>query len=73
MTQKQAVLEHLQKHGSITSLEAINLYGATRLSSIIYKLKHKEGHDIASQREYVKNRYKHTSPIVRYILRKECE
>lgn len=37
----QKVLEHLQKHGSITSLEAIDLYGATRLSGIIYNLKKK--------------------------------
>lgn len=31
------VLEHLQKFGSITSLEAIDLYGATRLSAIIFQ------------------------------------
>lgn len=35
----QKVLEHLQRQGSITSLEAIELYGATRLSGIIYNLK----------------------------------
>ena len=35
----QKVLEHLQKHKSITSLEAIELYSATRLSAIIYNLR----------------------------------
>ena len=33
------VREHLEKYGSITSLEAIELYGATRLADIIYKLR----------------------------------
>lgn len=32
------VLEHLQKNGSITSWEAIEKYGATRLNVIIYNL-----------------------------------
>lgn len=35
----KAVLEHLQKYGSITSWEAIDKYGATRLSAIIFNLK----------------------------------
>ena len=35
------VLEHLQKYGSITSWQAIELYGATRLSAIIYNLREK--------------------------------
>lgn len=33
------VLEHLQTYGSITSWEAIQKYGATRLSAIIYELR----------------------------------
>ena len=35
----EKVLEHLQKYGYITSLEAIELYGATRLSDIIFRLR----------------------------------
>ena len=35
----ELVLQHLQKKGSIPSWEAINLYRATRLSSIIYRLR----------------------------------
>lgn len=44
-TQKQSVLEHLQKRKSITSWEAITLYRATRLADIIFKLK-SEGYKI---------------------------
>ena len=41
----QKVLEHLQNNGCITSLEAIEKYGATRLSDIIFKLR-KRGYNI---------------------------
>jgi hypothetical protein len=44
-TQKQSVLEHLQKRKSITSWKAITLYRATRLADIIFKLK-SEGYKI---------------------------
>lgn len=46
-TQLQVVLEHLQKWGSITSLEAIELYGITRLAAIIFLLR-KQGYQILS-------------------------
>lgn len=45
VSKTQKVFEHLQKHGSITSLEAIRLYSATRLSSIIFNLRGR-GHQI---------------------------
>ena len=35
----QKVLDHLKEYGSITSWEAIDNYGATRLSAIIYNLR----------------------------------
>ncbi len=35
----EKVLEHLHTHGCITSLEAIDLYKATRLSAIIFNLR----------------------------------
>lgn len=42
MTNKTAlVLNHLQKKKTITSWEAIELFGATRLSAIIYNLRKK--------------------------------
>lgn len=42
------VKEHLIQHGNITSWEAIQEYGATRLSSIIFNLR-KAGYDIITQ------------------------
>lgn len=41
MTQELRVLKHLQEYGSITSWEAIEEYGATRSSAIIYNLRKK--------------------------------
>lgn len=38
-TQLNSILLHLQKKKKITSWEAIELYGATRLAAVIYQLK----------------------------------
>ena len=39
MNKTEKVLEHLKRYGTITSLEAIKLYNATRLSDIIFRLR----------------------------------
>ena len=39
MTQVQTVYKHLLKFGKINSLEAIQRYGITRISSVIYDLR----------------------------------
>ena len=49
-TKTGKVLLHLQKEGSITSWDAIQLYRATRLSAIIFNLKD-EGYIIDSVKE----------------------
>jgi len=55
--QTDAVKWHLQKHGTLTSLEAIKHYGATRLSAIIYRLR-KQGYDnIITEDVVVTNRF----------------
>ena len=46
MTQKQKVKKHLEKHGKITSMEAFRRYNITRISAIIYDLRHEDGLDI---------------------------
>ena len=61
------VLEHLKEHGSITSMEAINNYGATRLSDIIYRLK-KRGYNISTERLTVKTRYGRSTSVGKYTL-----
>lgn len=48
-TQRQLVLKHLQKK-SITSWDAIQLYGITRLAAVICDLKD-AGHIITKQME----------------------
>lgn len=45
LSQREEVLNHLKEYGSITSMEAFNNYGATRLSAIIFDLRH-DGYDI---------------------------
>ena len=46
-SKKDKVLTHLQTHGNITPLEALNEYGSFRLGAIIFNLR-KEGHDITT-------------------------
>lgn len=41
MSKTSKVLEHLQRKGTITSLEAFTKYNATRLSAIIFQLRKK--------------------------------
>ena len=61
------VLEHLQKYGSITSWQAIELYGATRLSAIIYNLREK--YVILSDKVSHIDRYGNQSSFAKYIYR----
>ena len=46
MTQKEMVLNHFRKKKSITSWEAIQKYGITRLADTIFQLK--SSHDIVT-------------------------
>lgn len=64
------VLEHLQREGSITTLDAFVLYKATRLSSIIYNLRH-YGYEIKSLNETNTNENGETSHYVRYVYEGE--
>lgn len=41
MTQNEAILKHLKEKGSITPLEALELYGCFRLSARIHNLREK--------------------------------
>ena len=70
MTQKQAVLNHLLLGKELSSIQAIDLYGITRLGAYILILK-KEGYIINSRREKVKNRFGHTSNPSIYSISKE--
>ena len=66
MTNKTAlVLDHLQKKKTITSWEAIELFGATRLSAIIYNLRKR--YRINSVDKIFTDKYGDTSTFTEYI------
>ena len=67
MNKTVAVLLHLKEHGSITSLEAIEKYSATRLSAIIYTLR-KRGYNIETIDMPFVDKYGTKSQYGKYIL-----
>ena len=46
--QKEQILEHIEKYGSITPLEAQKLYGCMRLGARIWDLR-KDGYEIVRE------------------------
>ena len=67
VTKTQKVIEHLQEHGYITSLEAIELYKATRLSAIIFNLR-RHGMNIETINIPFVNVYGTKSHYGKYVL-----
>ena len=68
-TQTDVILAHLKNYGTITSMEAFDLYGITRLAAIIYRLRKSyiiEGKDL----ECV-NRYGRRVTFTEYILKEK--
>lgn len=63
----QMVLNHLEKYGYITSLEAIEKYSATRLSAIIFNLR-KRGYNIETIMLPFTDRFGTKSHYGKYIL-----
>lgn len=49
-TQKQLVLDHLRNKGSISSMEAFELYDITRLAAVIFDLR-ADGYRITAEDE----------------------
>lgn len=69
MNKHQLVRRHLQEFGSITSWEAIEKYGATRLSAIIYDLRYRDGMNIDTMMIEATDRYGNTSQYAKYIYK----
>lgn len=69
MNKHQLVKRHLQEFGSITSWEAIEKYGATRLSAIIYNLRYRDGMNINTMMIEATDRYGNVSPYAKYIYK----
>lgn len=65
--QKDRVIEHILAYGSISQLEAFQLYGCFRLASRICDLK-KAGYNIGKTMEEGKNRFGEPERHARYFL-----
>ena len=65
-TQRAEVLNYLKEHGSITSMEAFELFGATRLSAIIFTFR-EQGYRIATMDMSTKNRYGQKVRYAKYV------
>ena len=66
------ILKHLQEFGNITTWEAIQEYGCTRLSAVIFNLRHRYNLDITDEIIEVPDRYGQNCQFKRYILKKEA-
>lgn len=71
MNKTKAILLHLEEYGEITSWEAIKLFGATRLSAIIYNLRYKYNMNIRTEKVEFTDRYGTPSDYAKYILVRE--
>ena len=69
--QRSAILNHLQSGKSITSKEAFELYGVTRLSAIIYDLRGK--YPIRTIMVTGTTRFGDSCKYAKYILGNESE
>ena len=67
-TKAKQVLKHLQTQRSITQLDAVKLYGAYRLSSIIFRLR-EQGYNIVTMNESTKDRNGNNCNYARYVLK----
>ena len=66
----QMALDYMKAHGSITTLEAWEQHGNSRLSDTIWRLK-KQGIGIKAIPIEVKDRYGNTCHVARYMLTEE--
>lgn len=71
MTHEEVVLEYMKKHKGITSMEAYDKLGVTRLSAVIFNLR--ERYDIPDVWEFCTNRYGNRVKFKRYIYRGELK
>ena len=67
LSQCDKIIRHLQDHGSITSLEAINEYGILRLASRVNDLR-RRGLNIVGETKTGRNRYNEKTSFKVYRL-----
>ena len=68
MNKTKAVKIHLEEHGKINIMEAIKEYDATRLSAIIYNLRHSYNMKIINDRVEFTDKYGTKSHYDNYVL-----
>lgn len=68
MNKTKAVKKHLEEYKTINSWEAIQQYGATRLSAIIYNLRHNYDMKIINDTVYFTDKYGTKAHYDNYIL-----
>lgn len=66
MTQAQKIMNHIKKHGSITTMDAFGM-GITRLASRVHEMK-KQGIEFETTLEKVKTPEGKTEMFARYKL-----
>ena len=71
MTQCEMIKRHLETFGTITTYEAFQEYGITRLSARIWDLRHTDGLIIDNERKTAKNRFGEPIHYDVYRLEKE--
>ena len=71
-TKIEQIKSHLINKGKINTWEAIELYGATRLSGIIFKLK-EYGYEIESINKTKKDRNGNVCNFVDYVFKSNNE
>lgn len=70
MTQKDAIMEYMRTHDSITPMEAFSELGVTKLATQVGLLI-KDGEKIKKQTIKMKNRYGRTCHFMKYSLVEE--
>ena len=68
MTQKERILDYMERFGSISTMEAFTDLGITRLSARIFEIRN-DGIEISEQLERSKNRYGENVHYMRYSLK----
>lgn len=69
MTQREQVLDYLQKYESITPMEAFHQLGITKLATVVSDMIRHEGMPIEKKPVLVRNRFGRTVRVMSYSLR----
>lgn len=66
--QRAAILKHFKTKKSLTTIQAFELYGCTRLASVVFDFR-KAGYDIRNVWLEVDNRYGESCRYVKYVYK----